>query len=110
VNDWGDFIPEWIEQNRTGPGPLAPRYAEKGMAMGKWKGDSNPGGPGGRTRKVQTNKARGKTSHRSGGGGGGKKNDCCPMVAAVRSVKRGQFRLARRYAVMSIRLLVARVA
>jgi hypothetical protein len=102
VNDWGDFIPEWIEQNRTGPGPLAPRYAEKGMAMGKWKGDSNPGGPGGRTRRIQTN--------RSGGGGGGKKNDCCPMVAAVRSVKQGKFRLARRYAVMSVRLLVARVA
>jgi hypothetical protein len=32
-------------------------------------------------------------------------DDCCPMVAAVRSVKRGKFRLARRYAAMSVRLI-----
>lgn len=37
-------------------------------------------------------------------------DDCCPMVAAVRSVKRGKFRLARRYARMSVRLLVGRLA
>lgn len=35
---------------------------------------------------------------------------CCPMVAAVRSVRRGKFRLARRYARMSVRLVMARVA
>lgn len=35
---------------------------------------------------------------------------CCPMVAAVRSVRRGKFRLARRYAVMSVRLMVVRFA
>lgn len=35
--------------------------------------------------------------------------DCCPMVAAVRSVKRGKLRLARRYALMSVRLIVARI-
>lgn len=34
---------------------------------------------------------------------------CCPMVAAVKSVKRGRFRLARRYAAMSLRLLAARI-
>lgn len=50
------------------------------------------------------------TKHKGSGGGGGKKGDCCPMVAAVRSVKRGQFRLARRYAGMSVRLIAARVA
>jgi len=38
-----------------------------------------------------------------------KKGKCCPMVAAVVSVKRGQFRLARRYAAMSVRLLAARI-
>lgn len=74
-----------------------------------WKGDSNPGGPGGRTRKIQTNVPRGQTSHRGGGGGGGNDKSCCPMVAAVRSVRRGKFRLARRYAAWSARLLVARV-
>jgi hypothetical protein len=43
---------------------------------------------------------------------GGTRHDggCCPMVAAVRSVKRGKFRLARRYAAMSMRLIVARVS
>ena len=39
--------------------------------------------------------------------GGGDK--CCPMAAAVRSVKEGKFRLARRYARMSVRLIVARL-
>ncbi len=37
-----------------------------------------------------------------------KPNSCCPMVAAVRSVKCGRFRLARRYAAMSVRLIAAR--
>lgn len=77
--------------------------------MGSWKGDSNPGGPGGRTRKIQTNVPRGKTSHRSGGGKPPKK-DCCPMVAAVRSVKQHKYRLAKRYAVMSVRLIAGRIA
>jgi hypothetical protein len=35
---------------------------------------------------------------------------CCPMVAAVQSVKRGKYRLARRYAAMSLRLIAARLA
>lgn len=40
-----------------------------------------------------------------------RENDpCCPMVAAVQSVKRGKFRLARRYAAMSVRLTAARMA
>lgn len=62
--------------------------------MGTWKGDSNPGGPGGRTRKIQT--------------GGGKKKGCCPMVAAVNSVRGGRFRLAARYGRMSVRLIAGR--
>lgn len=42
--------------------------------------------------------------------GNNRKDDaCCPMVAAVQSVKRGKFRLARRYAAMSIRLIAARI-
>lgn len=109
MNNWDEWVPDWVKQNQTGPGPLAPGYERPGMAMGKWKGDSNPGGPGGRTRKIQTNKARGKTSHRAGGGGGGKKKDCCPMVAAFQSVKRGKWRLARRYAAMSVGLILARI-
>lgn len=34
---------------------------------------------------------------------------CCPMVEAARSVRRGKFRLARRYAAWSVRLIAARV-
>jgi hypothetical protein len=59
-------------------------------------GNSNPGGPGGRRRKIKT-------------GTGKKKKGCCSMVAAVKSVKRGKYRLARRYAAMSVRLIVARL-
>lgn len=33
----------------------------------------------------------------------------CPMVTAVRSVRRGKFRLAKRYALLSVGLLAARV-
>jgi hypothetical protein len=32
------------------------------------------------------------------------------MVAAIRSVRQGRFRLARRYAILSIRLISAKVA
>ena len=99
ATDWDDWIPDWVRQNRTGPGPLAPRYQQRGMAMGQWKGDSNPGGPGGRTRKIKSKKA--KSAH--------KKNFFdCPMMAAVVSVKRGNFRLARRYAALSVRLIAGR--
>lgn len=71
--------------------------------------DGNPGGAGGRRRRIQTNVPRGKTQHRGGGGGKPPKKECCPMVAAVQSVKRGKFRLAYRYALMSIGLIAARV-
>lgn len=106
--DWES--PKWRKEGRTGPGPIAPKYAKskdrravrRGKDVGQWKGNSNPGGPGGSTRRIQTNK----------GGGGSKppSKDCCPMVAAVRSVKQGKFRLARRYAAMSVRLMAAKVA
>lgn len=46
----------------------------------------------------------------STGGGTSHNGNCCPMVAAVRSVKRGKYRLAGRYARMSVRLIAARVA
>lgn len=48
---------------------------------GRWKGDSNPGGPGGRTRKIQINKARGKTSHR--GAGKHEKKGCAVVALAL---------------------------
>lgn len=51
-----------------------------------------PGYRGGNTGKGSTHK-------------GSNTKDCCPMVAAVRSLGRGKFRLARRYAGMSVRLL-----
>lgn len=34
---------------------------------------------------------------------------CCPMVAAVHSLRRNKFRLAARYARMSLRILAARI-
>ena len=37
------------------------------------------------------------------------RKECCPMVAAFRSARRGNKRLARRYAIMSVRLTVARI-
>lgn len=43
------------------------------------------------------------------GGSSTPPSKCCPMVAAVQSVKRGKFRLARRYAAMSVRLMAAQV-
>lgn len=52
--------------------------------------------------------SRGGRPH-AGGGGGGKKGGCCPMVAAVRSVKQGRFRLARRYAGLSMRSIGRRI-
>jgi hypothetical protein len=44
--------------------------------------------------------------HTSSGG----KGDCCPMVAAVRAAAGGRWRLARRYAAWSVRLLAGRSA
>lgn len=34
----------------------------------------------------------------------------CPMVAAVRSARRGRWRLARRYAAWSVRLMASKIA
>lgn len=51
---------------------------------------------------------RGSGTSHTGPGGGTSGGNCCPMVAALQSVKRGKFRLARRYAAMSVRLLAAR--
>lgn len=59
-----------------------------------------PGRPSRRVRPAYTG-----TSTGPAGGGG-----CCPMVAALVSVRRGKLRLARRYALMSVRLIAARVA
>jgi len=55
--------------------------------------------------------ARGGRPH-AGGGGSGKKpgGGCCSMVAAVRSARRGQYRLAARYVRMTPRYLAQRFA
>lgn len=73
--------PSWRQQGRTGPN--GPRYA---------------------SRKDRATVRRGGTP------GGPPKKGCCAMAAALRSVKRGQFRLARRYAALSVRLLAAKLA
>lgn len=109
MNDWDDLIPKWRKEGRTGPGPLAPRYAKakdrrtvrNGGTVGK-----DQFGSGG-SRKISKGSIK-----RSQQGGSHKppKKGCCPMVAAVRSVKQGKFRLARRYAAMSVGLLATRVA
>ena len=61
--------------------------------MGSWKGDSNPGGPGGYTRKIKA----------SGGGGGHRRKGCCSYAEAGKAVTRLQFRLAARYIRMDIK-------
>lgn len=55
--------------------------------------NSNPGGPGGKRQKINTNKARGKTSHKAAK----KKGGCCFWVEGTKAVWAGKFRLARRY-------------
>jgi hypothetical protein len=73
------------------------------------KGGSRPKGgrPGGRKGGAGVGPGPAYRPGSSGGGSTHKGGDtsCCPMVAAVRSLKRGKFRLARRYAAMSVRLL-----
>lgn len=70
--------------------------------MGRWIPDPSPaGGPLPKGNPGRKPPAPRPHSNRGSG-------DCCPMVAAVRSVRRGRFRLARRYAVMSVRLIAAR--
>jgi hypothetical protein len=43
-------------------------------------------------------------------GGTRHEGGCCAMAAAVRALRQGKYRLARRYAALSLRLLAARVA
>jgi hypothetical protein len=83
----------------SGQGPRKPPKGRKG-------GRSRPQGRWDNPPKTQGN--TGGTRHK-GPGGGTSGGDCCPMVSALRSVKRGKFRLARRYAGWSVRLLAARV-
>lgn len=54
---------------------------------------------------------RGGRPHGSGGGSGKKPGGgCCSMVAAYRSARHGQFRLAARYVRMTPRYLARRFA
>lgn len=50
-------------------------------------------------------------AYRPGGTGKGTSHNgnCCPMVAAVRSVRHGKLKLAKRYALMSLGLIAARI-
>lgn len=82
--DWDDFLPDWVRDNRTGPGACAPRYAKRGEAARRYKASNS--------------------------GGDKPKPKCCPMVAAVVSAKDGNWRLARRYARLAVRLMAARIA
>lgn len=96
--EWDD-TPQWRKEGRTGPGPLAPRYASRkdrrDVRMGREVG-------GGR-RKIPHNIPQGKTSHR-------KSKGCCSMVAAVRSAKDGNWRLARRYVRLTPRFVASHFA
>lgn len=76
------------------------------------KGKSRPAGgrPPGRRGKAGIGPGPAYRPSGTGGGTTHKGDGCCPMVAAVKSVRRGRFRLARRYAAMSVRLIAARVA
>lgn len=76
---------------------------------GRPPGRIGRGGIGPAAGNVGGNRNRGGTSHK-GPGGGTSGGNCCPMAAALQSVKRGKFRLARRYAAWSVRLIVARFA
>lgn len=64
-------------------------------------GNANPGGPGGRRVRVRP--------AAQAGGRKPPKQSCCSMVEAGKAVRRGQFRLARRYAAMSVRIIAARI-
>lgn len=64
-------------------------------------GDGNPGGPGGTRRTIRTGAA---------GGGTTPPRKCCPTGMAVGAARRGKYRLARRYAVLAVRLIAARLA
>lgn len=63
--------------------------------------DGNPGGPGGKRRKI---------SGSSGHSLPPKKKGCCHMAAAVGSIKQGKFRVALRHARMSARVIGRKVA
>lgn len=63
-------------------------------------GNANPYGPGGTRRVIKTG---------SSGGGKPPPRKCCPTGMAVASLRRGKYRLARRYAAMAVRLIAARI-
>lgn len=79
-HDWPNPQPRWRQEGRTGPN--GPKYAKR-KDRAAVRGGGSPSKPP-------------------------SKQGCCPMVAAVQSVKRGKFRLARRYAAMSVRLIAAK--
>lgn len=78
MNDWPDNTPRWRQEGRTGPN--GPRYASRRDRAAVRRGGS-PGKPP-------------------------KKKKLCPMIEAVVSVKRGNYRLARRYAVLGVHRLI----
>jgi hypothetical protein len=67
--------------------------------------DGNPGGPGGKRQRITPrSKPQGQTSHNKP-----PSKSCCSMVEAGRSVRRGKYRLAWRYARLSVRLIAGRI-
>lgn len=79
------------------------------MAKGTSRPKKSSGRPPGRQGRAGVGPGPG---YRTSGVGRGTNhnNKCCPMVAAVVSVKRGNLRLARRYARLSLRLIAGRFA
>lgn len=75
------------------------------------RGSNKPSNRGPAAPKPQPQPVRAKgTQHKGPRPSGGSSSDkCCPMVAALVSARRGKFRLARRYAALSARLIAARI-
>ena len=77
------------------------------------RGGNKPSVRGPVTPKPQPQPVKAKGTRHTGRSSGGSvkpPSKCCPMVAAVRAAGRGRFRLARRYAAFSVRIMVGRLA
>lgn len=86
-------------------GDVGPADRCPGRLMGRMWPDPPPAG-GPLPRPSHGRKPPAPKAHHARPSGGG----CCPMVAAVGAARRGKYRLASRYAQMSVRLIATRFA
>lgn len=113
-NSWEDPpLPRWRKEGRTGPGPIATRYASrkdrktvrKGGTVGK---DQFGHGGSRRIPRAKIQKSQRGGSH-AGGGGGRNDKSCCFAGQAVKAVWAGKFRLARRFARLDVKVRAGRL-